>query len=143
HLDMTREQKLAASIVITLLVTGLSLWLMSQSPLSPVGTFVTKHDDILYPFAWLAAIAMRGHVLWIGYFVSVLQCPVYAVLLGRAWIRNRLGQAALLILGSHLLADAVCKGFQWIGERDAFRQAGALVLDESFGVYRVKIYRND
>ena len=116
NLDMTREQKLAASIVITLLVIGLSGWLMSQSPPSPVGRFVIKHDDILYPFVWLAAMAIRAHVLWIGYFLSVLHFPLYAVLLGRAWMRNRLGRAAVLILGLHLLAIAVCKGLLWIGE---------------------------
>jgi hypothetical protein len=50
---------------------------------------------------------------------------------------DRYGRLARIAASLALVAGA------WLGSRDTFRQAGPLVLDESFGKYRVKIYWND
>ena len=48
-----------------------------------------------------------------------------------------------IVAGVSLVSAFVALAGAWLGSRDSFRRAGPLVLDERFGEYRVKIYRND
>src|SRR5690242_21314831 len=105
---MRADQKLAASIVITGLVTITSVWLNWQSPPSLTGRFVVEHEDILFPFAWLFA-CLVGHALLLVNSIGILQFPIYSFLLCRAWFCARLRQMASGVFAAHIIAVALCK----------------------------------
>jgi hypothetical protein len=77
-----------------------------------IGSAGAGHGDyfwakIIYPYTMLSTLVF-GSITIPFRLLAVAQLPLYGVLLSIAWLRNRLGLAALGLLTVHAVAALAC-----------------------------------
>ena len=102
---MTHAQKIGVSAAITAGVTTIAAFVALQAMGIGHGSYVPA--ALLFPFALLTAFIVH-HTDWILMTVALLQFPIYGVVIGRAWLRDRLPKAAIVVSILHVAAALGC-----------------------------------
>ena len=63
---------------------------------------------IFFPYAFLATVLLGGNIGVLAGVLTLAQFPVYGVVLGRAWLRDRLRQGAGFIIIAHVALAGIC-----------------------------------
>jgi hypothetical protein len=62
---------------------------------------------VIYPYTMLSAVLLGSIAIPFALF-AVLQLPMYGLVLSIAWLKNRLGLAALILFALHALTVLAC-----------------------------------
>ena len=103
---MTRSLKIGI-VAVAMVIAALACFVLSLLS-AGVGHGSYFPFAICFPYAFLSVEVLGGDIGLIAGTLMVAQFLVYGIVLGRAWLEDRLPKGAAVVMITHFVVAAVC-----------------------------------